>query len=66
MELPDRLGVILKADPAAALDQRLREAAQSPVKFDGSNEAATLPIDLGGKVDFLGLHLIAEQAQTRS
>jgi hypothetical protein len=54
VELPDRLGVILKADPATTLNQRLQIAAQSPVKFDGSNEAAMLPIDLGGKVDFLG------------
>jgi 4-amino-4-deoxy-L-arabinose transferase-like glycosyltransferase len=57
VELPDRLGVILKADPSAVLDRRLREAAQSPVKFEGSNEAATPPIDLGGKVDFLGYGL---------
>jgi hypothetical protein len=54
VELPDRLGVILKADPAAMLSQRLQAAAQSPVKFDGSNEAALFPIDFGGKVDFLG------------
>jgi 4-amino-4-deoxy-L-arabinose transferase-like glycosyltransferase len=57
VELPDRLGTILTVDPAAALDQRLREAAQSPVKYDGSNQAATLPINLGGKVDFLGYAL---------
>jgi len=53
-ELPDRLGVILKADPSAVLVQRLSIAAQSLVKFDGSHEAAILPIDLGGKVEFLG------------
>jgi len=52
--LPDRLGVILKADPTAALDQHLQEAAQLPVKLDGSGKAATLPVDLGGKVNFLG------------
>ena len=56
-ELPDRLGVILKADPATALDQQLSIAAQSPVKFEGSTAAAALPIDLGGKVDFLGYTL---------
>ncbi|HTP07971.1 MAG TPA: glycosyltransferase family 39 protein [Anaerolineae bacterium] len=54
--LPDRLGVILTADPTAALDQRLSLAAQSPVKLDGSNEV-TVPIDLDGKVDFLGYTL---------
>jgi hypothetical protein len=54
VELPDRLGVILKADPTVVLDQRLSEAVQVPVKFDGSNEAATLPINLDGEVDFLG------------
>jgi 4-amino-4-deoxy-L-arabinose transferase-like glycosyltransferase len=57
MELPDRLGVILKADPSVTLDRRLDEAAQSPVKFDSANEAATLPIDLDGKVEFLGYTL---------
>lgn len=57
VELPDRLGVILKADPAAALNQRLQIAAQSPVKFDGSDEATSLPLDLGGKVDLLGYTL---------
>ena len=56
-ELPNRLGVILKADPTAALDQQLALAAQSPVRFDGSNEAATLPIDLGDKAEFLGYTL---------
>lgn len=56
-ELPDRLGVILKSDPTAALNQHLPSAAQSSVKFDGSNEAASLPIDLDGKVDFLGYTL---------
>jgi 4-amino-4-deoxy-L-arabinose transferase-like glycosyltransferase len=56
-ELPDRLGLILKSDPTATLDQRLHEAAQAPVRFDGSNEAAALPIDLDGKVDFLGYTL---------
>jgi 4-amino-4-deoxy-L-arabinose transferase-like glycosyltransferase len=55
--LPDRLGVILKADPSAVLDRHVQEAAQSPVKYDGSSEAARLPIDLGGKVDFLGYAL---------
>jgi hypothetical protein len=30
---------------------------QSPVKFDGSNETVSLPIDLDGKVDFLGYTL---------
>jgi hypothetical protein len=57
VQLPDRLGVILKSDPSAVLDQQLSIAAQSPVKFDGSNEAATLPIDLDGKVEFLGYTL---------
>ena len=49
--------MILKADPAAALDQHLALAAQSPVRFDGSSEAATLPIDLNGKAEFLGYTL---------
>jgi 4-amino-4-deoxy-L-arabinose transferase-like glycosyltransferase len=57
-ELPDRLGVILKADPAALLDQQLQIAAQASVKFDGSNEAAALPINLDGQVDFLGYTLV--------
>jgi 4-amino-4-deoxy-L-arabinose transferase-like glycosyltransferase len=57
VQLPDRLGVILKADPSVMLDRRLDEAAQSLVKFDSANEAATLPIDLDGKVDFLGYTL---------
>ena len=57
VELPDQLGPILKTDPAAALEQRLREAVQSVVKLEGSTEAATLPLDLGGKVDFLGYTL---------
>lgn len=56
-ELPDRLGVILKADPAMRLDQHLQIAAQASVKFDGSHEAAALPIDLDHKVDFLGYTL---------
>jgi 4-amino-4-deoxy-L-arabinose transferase-like glycosyltransferase len=56
-ELPDQLGMILKADPRAMLDQQLSIAAQSPVRFDGSNETAALPIDLGGKVEFLGYML---------
>jgi 4-amino-4-deoxy-L-arabinose transferase-like glycosyltransferase len=56
-ELPDRLGTILKTDPTAKLDQRLQEIAQAPVHFNGSTEAATLPIDLDGKVDFLGYTL---------
>ena len=56
-DLPDQLGTILKADATAALNQRLRTAAQSPVKYDGSNETATLPVDLGGKVEFLGYTL---------
>jgi hypothetical protein len=59
-QLPDRLGVILKADLATAVEQHLQIAAQSPVKFDDSNEAA-LPIDLGSKVEFLGYTL----SQTR-
>ena len=57
VQLPDRLGVILKADPSAALDQHLLAAAQAPAKFEGANETATLPIDLGGKVEFLGYTL---------
>lgn len=57
VELADRLGVILKADPATMLNQRLQVAAQSPVKLDGSNEPEMLPIDLGGQVDFLGYTL---------
>lgn len=56
-ELPDRLGVILTADLQAALAQPLSLAAQSPVKLDGASEAAALPIDLGGKVEFLGYAL---------
>jgi 4-amino-4-deoxy-L-arabinose transferase-like glycosyltransferase len=56
-ELPDRSGVILKADSAAALKQQLALAAQSPVRLDGSNEAAALPIDLNGKAEFLGYTL---------
>jgi hypothetical protein len=57
VQLPDRLGTILKAELAAQLNQRLAEAAQSPVKFDGSNGTASSPIDLGGKVNFLGYTL---------
>jgi hypothetical protein len=60
-ELPDRLGVILKADPAAALNAHLQIAAQSTVNLEGSNEAAALPIDLDGKVDFLGYTLSQEK-----
>jgi 4-amino-4-deoxy-L-arabinose transferase-like glycosyltransferase len=56
VQLPDRLGVILKADPATVLNQRLQSAAQSPVRFEGSI-AATVPIDLDRKVDFLGYTL---------
>ncbi len=56
-DLPDRLGAILKADPTTALNQQLQTAAHSIVKFDGSSEPAALPIDLGGKVDFLGYTL---------
>jgi len=56
-ELPDRSGMILTANPAEALSQRLLEAAQSSVKFDRSNEVAALPIHLDGKVDFLGYTL---------
>jgi 4-amino-4-deoxy-L-arabinose transferase-like glycosyltransferase len=54
--LPDRLGVILTADPATALNQQLQIAGQSPVKLDGS-QAATLPVDFDHKVDFLGYTL---------
>ncbi|CAG0933029.1 hypothetical protein TFLX_02857 [Thermoflexales bacterium] len=56
-ELPDRLGVIVKVDLAALLDQQLQEGASSIVKLEGSNERATLPLDLAGKVDFLGYML---------
>jgi hypothetical protein len=56
-ELPDRLGVILTADLQAALAQPLSIAAQSTVKLDAANETAALPIDLGGKVEFLGYTL---------
>jgi 4-amino-4-deoxy-L-arabinose transferase-like glycosyltransferase len=56
-ELPDRLGVIFKANPATLLNQQLQIATQSIVKSDGSNEIASLPIDLDGKVDFLGYTL---------
>jgi len=54
VQLPDRLGMILKTDPSAVLDQHLQAAAQASVKLEGSNKTATLPIDLGGKVEFLG------------
>ncbi len=57
VDLPDRLGTILTADPTPALSQQLQTAAQSPVKLDGLSEAATLPIDFDGKVDFLGYTL---------
>jgi hypothetical protein len=50
------LGVILKADPATLLDQQWPIAAQAPVELDGA-QAATLPIDLDNKVDFLGYTL---------
>jgi 4-amino-4-deoxy-L-arabinose transferase-like glycosyltransferase len=56
-ELPDRLGVILKADLGAALAQQLASAGQSPVKLDGSIEITAAPIDLGGQVEFLGYTL---------
>ncbi len=57
IELPDRLGVILKGDPAAQLDQQLRAAASSIVKLEGSDEPSALPINLDSKVDFLGYTL---------
>jgi 4-amino-4-deoxy-L-arabinose transferase-like glycosyltransferase len=55
-ELPDRLGVILKADPMAMLDRQLQIAAQSPVKLAGT-QTASLPIDFDHKVGFLGYTL---------
>jgi hypothetical protein len=63
VELPDRLGVILKADPSAVLDLRLQEAGSSPARLDGSHEPATLPIDLAGKVHFLG-YTLAQTGKT--
>jgi len=54
--LPDRLGVILKVDPAMQLNRRLQIAARSPVKLAGL-QAATLPINFDHKVDFLGYTL---------
>ena len=57
LQLPDRSGMILKADPTATLLLHLRAVAQAPVKYAGSNEAASLPISLEGKVDFLGYEL---------
>jgi 4-amino-4-deoxy-L-arabinose transferase-like glycosyltransferase len=54
--LPDRLGVILKADPATVFDQQLQIAAQSPVKLAGS-QPASLPIDFDHKAEFLGYTL---------
>jgi hypothetical protein len=64
-ELPDRLGVILKADPTTLLNRQLEIAAQSIVKFDGSKEIASLPIDLDGKVDFLGYTLARGGRETK-
>ena len=56
--LPDRLGVILKVDRAATpLDQHLALAAPGPVSLEGAPTATHTPIDLGGKMAFLGYTL---------
>jgi len=56
--LPDRLGMILKVDRSATpLDQQLALAAQNKVFYEGDVEAAQRPIDLGGKIGFVGYTL---------
>jgi 4-amino-4-deoxy-L-arabinose transferase-like glycosyltransferase len=56
--LPDRLGMILKVDRSATpLDRQLAMAAQGRVYLDGAMEPAPRPIDLDGKMAFLGYAL---------
>jgi hypothetical protein len=58
LTLPDRLGVILKVDRSAtSLDQQLARAAQNKAFYEGDAEAAQRPIDLGGKIGFVGYTL---------
>lgn len=58
LTLPDRLGVILKVDRSAtSLDQQLARAAQNKVFYEGDVETAQRPIDLGGKIGFVGYML---------
>ena len=53
--LPDRLGVILKVERSATpLDRQLTLASQGPAFFENATEPTHVPIDLGGKIDFLG------------
>ncbi|MBP7686336.1 MAG: glycosyltransferase family 39 protein [Thermoflexales bacterium] len=56
--LPDRLGVILKADRSATpLDRQLANSAQNKVFYEGKAEAVQRPIDLGGKIGLVGYML---------
>ena len=53
--LPDRLGVILKVDRATTpLDRQLAIASQGQVFFENATGPTQDPIDLGGKMSFLG------------
>ncbi len=53
--LPDRLGIILKVDRRATpLDRLLALASRRRVFFENDPEPARVPIDLGGRIDFLG------------
>lgn len=53
--LPDRLGEILTVDRSATpLDRQLALASQGQVFFEGATASHRAPIDLGGRIDFLG------------
>jgi hypothetical protein len=55
LTLPDRLGVILKVDRSTTpLDRQVAIAAQNRVFYEGDAEVGQRPIELGGKVAFLG------------
>jgi 4-amino-4-deoxy-L-arabinose transferase-like glycosyltransferase len=56
LQLPDRLGVIVSA--SSSLDRQLSGIAlASSAAFDGSPDTVQLPIDFGGKAEFLGYTL---------
>ena len=56
--LPERLGVILKADRSATpLDRQLANSAQNKVFYEGDAEAIQRPIDLGGQIGLVGYTL---------
>ena len=53
--LPDRLGVILKVDRSVTpLDRQLTLASYGQVFFENATKPTQVPIDLGGKINFLG------------